>query len=261
MNKSHTLAAALGALGLLLSQGLVAQDAEQAAREVEQALALSPNLDNGRRVFLTCAVCHRPEGWGTPDGTYPQIAGQLPKVIIKQLADFRARNRDNPIMYPFTVPGTLGGVQEIADVAAYVAQLPMNPTNAVGPGIDLARGESLYRDNCVKCHGEQGEGVEAEFGPLIQGQEFGYLVRQFEWIRTGKRRNANSKMVKQIETFSPRDVSAVMDYVSRLRPPASKLAQPGWTNPDFPKYVRVPSMSSPYPWGGPPPQEPPGSAD
>ena len=90
-----SLGALVIALGMLGNQGLAAQEAHQAADEVEQALALTPNLENGRRVYLTCAVCHRPEGWGTLDGTYPQVAGQLPEVIIKQLADIRARNRDN----------------------------------------------------------------------------------------------------------------------------------------------------------------------
>ena len=34
------------------------------------------------------------------------------------------------------------------------------------------------------------------------------------------------------------EVSAVMDYVSRLRPPKEKLAQIGWENPDFPSFSR-----------------------
>ena len=211
---------------------------QEAAAEVEKALELTPNIARGREVYMTCAVCHRPEGWGTRDGTYPQVAGQLPSVIIKQLADIRARNRDNPIMFPFAIPGILGGAQQIADVAAYIAALPMNPANSVGPGTDLQHGEALYEDNCAECHGEQGEGNAADHIPLVYGQHYQYLVRQFEWIRTGKRRNADSKMVKQIKGFAPRDVFAVMDYTSRLRPPQEKIAEPGWTNPDFPKYVR-----------------------
>ena len=74
--------------------------------------------------------------------------------------------------------------------------------------------------------------------PLIQGQHYMYLVRQFRWIRSGKRRNADEEMVKQAERFTGRDVSAVMDYVSRLRPPQQKLAPPGWRNEDFPHFVR-----------------------
>ena len=137
--------------------------AETARIEYEQVMALTPDIENGRQVYLTCAVCHRPEGWGSADGAYPQIAGQLRTVIIKQLADIRARNRDNPLMYPFSVPRILGGPQNLADVAAYVAALPMNPNNGVGPGTDLALGRNIYEEHCSKCHGANGDGNEDVF--------------------------------------------------------------------------------------------------
>lgn len=232
----------IGVAALLLtiaSGGISAQGgSSMAAAEVEEALHLTPNIDNGRKVYMVCTVCHRPEGWGRADGRYPQIAGQLASVTIKQLADIRARNRDNPTMRPFTSPALLGGAQEIADVAAYIEQLPMNPNNSVGPGMDLEYGKKLYEENCVDCHGKNGEGDAAEYIPKIQGQHIRYLQRQFDWIRIGKRRNADEKMVKQIQRFTPRDQMAVLDYVSRLRPPEEKLAQPDWRNPDFPKYYR-----------------------
>jgi cytochrome c553 len=213
----------------------------RAEDEYEQALRLTPDPENGQRIYLTCAVCHRPEGWGTLDGTYPQIAGQLHTVIIKQLADIRARNRDNPIMYPFAVPRILGGPQQIADVSAYISRLPMTPSNGVGPGTDLARGEELYASKCADCHGSRGEGNEQDHVPAVWGQHYNYLVRQFEWIKIGKRRNADPEMQKQIRDFTAPDMSAVLDYTSRLRPPAEKLAEtPAWRNPDFPNYVRPP---------------------
>ena len=235
--RPYLAVALVSALGGLPGTPL-AEDADQAAREVSQALSLTPNGDNGRAIYNICAVCHLPEGWGTLDGAYPQIAGQLPGVIIKQLADIRARNRDTPIMFPFAMPGTLGGVQGIADVASYIANLPMTPNNAKGPGFDLEYGERLYRENCVDCHGAHGEGHPEDQIPLLYGQHYPYLIRQFEWIKSGRRRNADSKMVKQIQGFTPRDIAAIMDYVSRIAPPPDKLAKPGWTNPDFPRFVR-----------------------
>ena len=224
----------------------IGQPQVDAAREVEQAIHLQPDVENGQKVYLVCAVCHTPEGWGTVDGRYPQIAGQQASVIIKQLADIRARNRDNPTMRPFTSPQLLGGAQEIADVAAYIEQLPMNPQNGIGPGMDLELGEKLYRDNCVDCHGDRGQGDSKEHIPAIYGQHYYYLMRQFEWIRIGKRRNADKEMMEQIHGFTPRDQSAVLDYVSRLRPPAERLAAPDWQNPDFPRYSRKP-IAAPTP--------------
>ena len=240
----------LSALALVVAtcgvQGAAASGAEDAKTEYEEAMSLAPDPENGKRVYLTCAVCHRPEGWGTQDGTYPQIAGQLSTVVVKQLADIRARNRDNPIMYPFAVPSILGGAQEIADVATYISRLPMTPVNGVGLGRDLELGGRLYKENCVECHGEQGEGDVKEHIPALWGQHYRYLLRQFEEIKIGKRRNADPEMRKQIKRFSGRDIRAVMDYTSRLRPPKEKLADdPGWHNPDFPNYVRPPVPTPP----------------
>ncbi|MCF7985153.1 MAG: c-type cytochrome [Thiohalocapsa sp.] len=253
-----------GGCALTAAGAMAATPAEVAQAEYDEVMQKTPDVDNGRRAYLTCAVCHLPEGWGSVDGTYPQIAGQLRTVIIKQLADFRAGNRDNPLMYPFSVPGILGGPQEIADVAAYVAQLPMTPHNALGPGTALERGKQLYEENCLDCHGADGRGDVAEHIPAVAAQHYPYLMRQFDMIRSGQRKNADSEMVKQIEGFGPAEQSAVLDYTARLRPPAEKLAVDGWTNPDFPHYVRdalgirarPPAMPrTPTPSAEPPPAE------
>lgn len=207
--------------------------------ELAKALDLKPNRENGKNLYRNCALCHSPEGWGNPLGRFPQIAGQHPKVVIKQLADIRAKNRDNPTMYPFAQSAYLQGAQAIADIAAYVARLPMVPNNAVGQGDNLAKGEQIYKDNCVKCHGKKGEGNNEEYYPRIQGQHYEYILRQMQWIKTGKRRNADKKMTKQIEGFSASDLAAVADYTSRLKPEKKLLADHiDWRNPDFKKNFR-----------------------
>jgi cytochrome c553 len=205
--------------------------------EKDEAMHLTPDVENGRDVYEVCSACHLPEGWGLEDGTFPQLAGQHRNVLIKQLADIRALNRDNPTMYPFALPESIGDAQAIADVTMYIETLKMNPNNGVGPWEpgtpEFAKGEQLYKDNCVRCHGEQGEGSDAKFYPRIQAQHYKYMLRQFEWIRDGKRRNANPDMVKQIAEFSDDDMKMVINYTSRIKPPAEDTAPPGWQNPDF----------------------------
>ncbi len=223
---------------LVMDQPVAEQGINQAAKQVEEAIHLTPDIDNGREVYRVCAVCHMPEGWGIEDGYYPQIAGQHSTVLIKQLADILARNRDTPTMFPFALLENLQP-QEFADVATYLERLPMTRDNGLGPGTDLEHGKRLYEENCVDCHGSNGEGIATDYMPLIQGQHYNYLVRQFEWIREGKRRNADDEMVEQIQGFTDRDISAIMDYTSRLKPTDGRLAPPSWRNPDFPDFVRM----------------------
>lgn len=233
-NIKHTTLAA--AIGFMLSAPVLAWN--EGGGEQEEAMSLTPDLENGMEVYEVCSACHLPEGWGMDDGTFPQLAGQHRGVLIKQLADIRAKNRDNPTMYPFALPEAIGDAQALADVVAYIEKLPMNPAWGKGPYNELfpqyAAGKKLYEENCVKCHGENGLGDPEKFYPRINGQHYKYMLRQFEWIRDGKRRNANPEMVEQIKNFSDEDMKNVINYASRIPVPEEHLApSKDWINPDF----------------------------
>jgi cytochrome c553 len=73
-----------------------------------------------------------------------------------------------------------------------------------------------------------------KFYPRINGQHYNYMVRQFEWIRDGKRRNANPEMVEQIKNFPDADMQQVVNWASWQPVPAEQLApSKDWKNPDF----------------------------
>jgi cytochrome c553 len=205
----------------------------KANREYEKALALTPDVANGLLIFRECAACHKPEGWGPTTGSVPQIAGQHRKVVIKQLADFRNGNRDSALMIPYASAESIGGAQAVADVAAYISTLEIGVENGKGAGTALEPGKTLYQENCVGCHGDSGEGDNDALVPRIQAQQYKYLLRQFQAIRDGKRRNANPQMVAQIHDFDERQTQAVLDYSSRLLPPEELQAPADWKNPDF----------------------------
>ncbi len=60
------------------------------------------------------------------------------------------------------------------------------------------------------------------------------MLRQFEWIRDGKRRNANPDMVKQIKGFSDKDMQMVINYTARHLPPKEDMApSKDYQNPDY----------------------------
>jgi len=236
MNSRLLISTITTVLGLTFSTASLAW--LDAGGERDEVLTLTPDRKHGIEVFEVCAGCHLTEGWGKEDGTFPQLAGQHKEVLVKQLADIREGNRDNPTMYPFALPESIGGAQSLADVVAYIATLPMDPENGKGDWAEgtaeFDQGKKLFVDNCVKCHGDNGEGKADKFYPKIQGQHYKYMMRQFEWIRDGKRRNANPDMVKQIKAFTDQDMKMVINYVSRIPVPKKDLApSKDWLNPDY----------------------------
>lgn len=201
--------------------------------EYEKALTLTPDAANGLQLYRECAACHQPEGWGSITGSVAQIAGQHRKVVIKQLADFRAGNRESVLMAPYASVEYIGGTQALADVAEYVSTLEISVDNGKGPGTDLALGEKLYKQHCLECHGANGEGSNDNQVPRIQAQHYKYLVRMFAWIRDDKRRNASKEMIALSNELSAEELSAVADYTSRLLPAEELRAPENWKNPDF----------------------------
>lgn len=185
-------------------------------KEITLALELAPNVENGGKIYPLCASCHMKDGWGKKDGSFPVIAGQHRNVLIKQLADIRSKNRDNPTMYPFTDPNSIGGMQGISDVTAYIAAMEKDPEPGVGDGKNLDLGKSIYQKRCIQCHGDNGQGNNDAFFPSLKGQHHAYLLRQLKWIRDGYRKNANEAMVVEVKALSDTELDAVADYLSRL---------------------------------------------
>lgn len=183
--------------------------------EKTEALSLRGDAARGESAFAICQGCHRVGALGRADGSYPRLAGQHATVLIKQLVDVRSGRRSNPKMLPFADHQSLS-VQDIADIGAFLQQLPVPPDQGQGDGRDLARGRQLYDRDCAKCHAPDGTGDGPRFYPRLSGQHYRYLVHEGRMIRDGERRNANPDMVGAIKNYSDEEITAVADYVSRL---------------------------------------------
>jgi cytochrome c553 len=201
----------------LVAAAALAQDRDAGQSDPDElalALALAGDPVRGRRAYESCASCHLPSGAGRPDGTFPQLAGQHRAVLVKQLVDIRSGRRANPVMAPYA--RALLDAQEIADVAAYVATLPVPRDQGLGEGRDLARGGLLYGRDCAGCHGAGGEGDAARTIPALRGQHYAYLLRQVRSISSGLRDNAHPEMASVVAGYSDAELRAVVDYAARL---------------------------------------------
>jgi cytochrome c553 len=198
---------------LAQSPALPAMDAE-----LKTVLEARADAGQGKVDYEVCVGCHRKDGSGRANGTYPRLAGQHAPVVIKQLVDIRSGRRHNPDMAPLVVDPVLS-LQAMANIAAHVQSLPVAATNGKGPGTDLDQGRRLYERDCAVCHGAAGEGLAQSFYPMVAAQHYRYLLRELVNIRDGTRRNSHPAMVKVVTTYAPAELDAVADHMSRLAPP------------------------------------------
>lgn len=198
----------------------------QTNEELSTILSYTPDIKEGEQLFDICSKCHGVEGWGSYDGDFPQLAGQHKAVIIKQLLDIRSGKRENPIMRPVIMTLSSYSEHAIANVAAYIETLKMDPEPAVGETDDQALEIAgiNYKNRCASCHGANGEGKAEKFYPLLQGQNYEYLLRQLKHIQSGQRKNSNRQMQKVISQMSTSELEHLADYISRLEPPEYKVA-------------------------------------
>lgn len=225
------------ALALVLGLGACASDpvphpsqlAAQAlgpdAAAAERALALAEggNAAAGKLAYEVCSACHLPSGFGRRDGGYPKLAGQHSTVLIKQIADIRARVRDNPSMHGFVME--LRDPRDIANVAAYVEGLCIPPGNGrytlPDAAEQVAKGRQMFARDCVDCHQAAGQGNKEKHYPVLAGQHYRYLLRQMQDIRDGFRQNSDSDMVKTIAKYKNDQLQSLSAFLASLETPGT----------------------------------------
>lgn len=171
---------------------------------------------------LPCITCHGADGKGMAAAGFPRLAGLPEAYIAKQLADFRAGRRENPVMQP--IAQSLSD-EEIAAVAkAYAARPKVNvkPAGAgerpqPGSGAWLALRGAWERNipECTLCHGPSGVGVGSAFPPLA-GQGAEYIEAQLQAWR-GTRAVPATKKTKAVAAVPPtrrNDPNGLMQHIA-----------------------------------------------
>jgi cytochrome c553 len=191
--------------------GVAAEGAEPAAVAAEPAkgAAISTSV---------CAACHTNDG-SRGIAANPILQGQHPAYLVKQLAEFKAGQRENPIMRG--IAATLSEA-DMKNVAAFYASKQAKPGFAKNR--DLATlGEKVYRGGvaersipaCSGCHGPNGSGIPAQY-PRLAGQHADYVEAQLVAFRGGVRHN-NPAMTGVAAKLNDREIKALSDYVAGLR--------------------------------------------
>ena len=193
---------------------------------VRTALELDPNASHGAALYLqNCARCHGQGAVGDARSVIPALAGQREAYLIKQLADFTESERESQDMHTVVARAALNEPQAWANVAAYLSKLPTAqfPETADGEGVEL--GEAIFQEQCASCHEEDARGDDDGFVPSLRDQHYSYLVRQTRGLAASHRLNVDADLVRFIDSLDTDEITAVADYLSRLRSPVRDRAK------------------------------------
>ena len=197
----------------------------------EGSAPVTGSAEAGAAKAAVCTACHGPNG-NSSNPEWPNLAGQNAAYTNEQLALFKAKKRNNPIMAPIVEPLT---EQDFADLAAYFSA--QTPAGLEADPSYWKAGEALYKSGdatrsipaCTACHGPAGQGNSAAGYPSLRAQHSVYTVKQLQDYLTGNRyRDAadttkvhttrNSVMMTTIaQRLTPEDIRNLASYLQGLR--------------------------------------------
>jgi len=184
------------------------------------------NPEAGKTKAIVCSACHGVDGNSLID-MYPNLAGQQPTYLKKQLHDFRSaaqtggeKGRNDPIMGGMAM---MLSDQDVEDVAAFYASQTLaviEVQNIPASGEQLYKGGDMVRGitACIACHGPDGSGSELAGFPAIGGQHANYLKIQLNKFHDASRNNDMNGMMQDIAVkLTSEDVDALSQYISSLK--------------------------------------------
>jgi cytochrome c553 len=172
----------------------------------------SEAVGRGATLALQCTICHGARGVSETDA--PNLAGQYPDVVIKQLADYRSGDRTSSIMQ--ALAKALSD-RDVRDLAAYYAYLP-RPTLASAdhriavPALVRVGDPMRNIAPCASCHG----GIDHKLGaPWLEGMPAEYIQAQLSGFKSGQRKNDSSGQMRNMaRTLLPAEIEAMASFYS-----------------------------------------------
>jgi cytochrome c553 len=169
-------------------------------------------------VSNVCAKCHGAAGVSIC-GLFPNLAGQLPVYIERELKLFRQHGRSDPGARAF-MWGMARGLtdEQIKGLARqFSSQTPVRGTVSSNPAL-ADKGKLLYENGakerdvlaCIVCHGHDGEGVNTN--PRVAGQRRDYFVTAMLQFRGRLREN---KLMQDVtRNLTNDEIAALFEYIS-----------------------------------------------
>ena len=188
------------------------------SRKVMPVAAITAEVIAGKAKAAACAACHGADG-NSPVAIYPKLAGQSTDYLVKQLQEFKAGTRKDPVMAPMAAALS---EQDMLEIASYFAAQKVAVADLAGSDV----GQKLYFGGnvkrkitaCVACHGANGKGMNKAGFPTIAGQNEAYLKAQLMKFKKGDRNNDYNTMMQSVAAkLSASDIDELAKYMASMK--------------------------------------------
>jgi cytochrome c553 len=177
------------------------------------------SVGRGATLALNCTICHGAQGMSISNA--PNLAGQYPEVVIKQLYDYKSGRRSSSIMEALATRLSAGDIDDLAAYYAYLPKARTAPTTYDDTLPALVRVGDPLRNiaPCISCHGS----VDQKLGaPWLEGMPKEYLVTQLANFASGTRRNdSHAQMRNMVRTMTANEISEVAAFYARRGEPVN----------------------------------------
>ena len=172
--------------------------------------ASAESIGRGATLALRCTMCHGARGMSLANT--PNLAGQDPIAIYKQLVDFQTGARKNAIMAPVAVGLSDADMRDLAAYYAYLPRVtPESSASAGEPPQIVANGAPMRSiAPCGACHGT----LESKPGAgWLDGQPAVYLRAMLDAFASSARHN---DIGEQMRNVARRMTADEIDAASRF---------------------------------------------
>ncbi len=165
---------------------------------LERTMAIAGTSDavgRGATLALNCTMCHGAQGMSVSN--VPNLAGQYPEVVMKQLHDYKSGKRNSSIMEALAKNLSDKDIDDLAGYYAYLPKARTAPTTYNESLPALVRVGAPMRNiaPCISCHG----GVDQKLGaPWIEGMPKEYLVTQLTAFKSAARKNDSGAQMRNM---------------------------------------------------------------
>lgn len=193
-------------------------------------VAVAGDAAAGKDKTLVCSACHGADG-NSLVPTFPKLAGQNEKYLLKQLNDIKSAARPVP-----TMAGQMDNMSadDMANIAAYYAS--QSGSGGQADADKVALGQKVYRAGvssagvaaCAACHGARGGGNAPAGFPALGGQHADYIAAQLRSFRSGaqntlqqdpsaRTNDGDGRMMRDVAArMSDNEIDAVASYIAGL---------------------------------------------